>query len=110
MDTITLVGKLSIIQLINSDLNNKEAESIEMLDSNLSSVNMNVDKAEHEFVSLLDNKILYHESIKLKIYVTDAKRNVLMCKDNPDLEMLLTNNPHEASVHVMCLTKIKPEL
>ncbi|CAG8545547.1 22728_t:CDS:2 [Gigaspora margarita] len=27
-----------------------------------------------------------------------TKRNMLMCQENPKLEVLLTNNPHEASV------------
>ncbi|CAG8844380.1 239_t:CDS:2, partial [Gigaspora margarita] len=53
-------------------------ESIEILDSNLSSINMNIKKAEHEFVSLLDNYFL------LSL--------------NPDLEVLLTNNLREVSV------------
>ncbi|KAF0493524.1 DRMBL-domain-containing protein [Gigaspora margarita] len=49
------------------------------------------------------------KALNSKIYVTDAKRKLLMCQENPELEARLTNNPHEASVHVMCLTKIKAE-
>ncbi|RIB09821.1 DNA repair metallo-beta-lactamase-domain-containing protein [Gigaspora rosea] len=110
---------------LDSGLNNNEAESIEMLDSNLSSVNMNIDKVEHKFVSLLDSKTLIivgtysigkekvfwgiAKALNSKIYVTDAKRKLLLCQENPELEARLTNNPHEASVHVMCLTKIKAE-
>ncbi|CAG8851453.1 36951_t:CDS:1, partial [Gigaspora margarita] len=33
-------------------------KSIEMLDSNLLSINMNIETAKHEFVNLLDNKLL----------------------------------------------------
>ncbi|RIB30811.1 hypothetical protein C2G38_2151562 [Gigaspora rosea] len=83
---------------LDSDLNNKKAESIEIL---------------------LDNKILIvvgtysvgvAKALNSKIYVTNAKRKVLLCQENPELEVLLTNNPHEASVHIMCLTKIKAEV
>ncbi|CAG8567813.1 10809_t:CDS:2, partial [Dentiscutata erythropus] len=115
--------KETVIQT-DSDLN-IEVESIEMLNSNLSSVNMNIDKTEHEPISLLDSKILIvvgtyligkekvfwgiAKALNSKIYVSDSKRKMIMCQENPELEALLTNNPQEASVHVMFLTKIKPE-
>ncbi|CAG8564701.1 29309_t:CDS:2 [Gigaspora margarita] len=53
---------------------------------------MNIDKAEHEFV------VGTYSVGKEKVFW-----------ENPELEVLLTNNPHEASVHIMCLTKIKAE-
>ncbi|CAG8796388.1 44131_t:CDS:2, partial [Gigaspora margarita] len=62
-------------------------ESIEILDSNLSSVNMNIEKAEPEFVSLLDNKLL----IVVGTYFV-SKEKVFW------VGSALTNNPHEASV------------
>ncbi|CAG8778840.1 19343_t:CDS:2, partial [Gigaspora margarita] len=56
----------------------EQEESIEILDSNLSSVNMNIEKAEHEFVSLLDNKLLIVVSTysvgKEKVFL-DRQRN-----------------------------------
>ncbi|CAG8677436.1 10632_t:CDS:2 [Scutellospora calospora] len=104
---------------------NNEEESIEMLDSSLSTVNINTDEIKHKFVSLADSKILIvvgtyligkekvfwgiAKALNSKIYVSDAKRKIIVCQENPELEALLTDNPREASVHVMCLTKIKPE-
>ncbi|CAG8721562.1 5215_t:CDS:2 [Gigaspora margarita] len=72
-----------------------------MLDSNLSSVNMNIKKAEHEFVSLLDNKLLIVVSTysisKEKVFWS-TKQNILICQENTKLEVLLTNNFHKASM------------
>ncbi|CAG8490754.1 19065_t:CDS:10 [Cetraspora pellucida] len=108
-----------------SDLNKEEEDSIEILDTNLSTTSMNIDETEQKCVSLQDSKILIvvgtyligkekvfwgiAKALNSKIYVSDAKRKMIMCQENPELEALLTGNPQEASVHVMYLTKIKPE-
>ncbi|CAG8545108.1 3927_t:CDS:10, partial [Cetraspora pellucida] len=108
-----------------SDLNKEEEDSIEILDTNLSTASMNIDETEQKCVSLQDSKILIvvgtyligkekvfwgiAKALNSKIYVSDAKRKMIMCQENPELEALLTGNPQEASVHVMYLTKIKPE-
>ncbi|CAG8828097.1 41691_t:CDS:2, partial [Gigaspora margarita] len=69
-------------------------EAIEILNFNLSSVNMNIEKAEYEFVSLLDNKLF----IVIGTYSVSTKLNMLIYQENPELEVLLTNNPYKASV------------
>ncbi|CAG8793919.1 42864_t:CDS:2 [Gigaspora margarita] len=58
-----------------------------MLDSNLSSVNMNIEKTKHKFVSLLDNKLL----IVIGTYSV-SKEKVFW------VGSALTNNPYEASI------------
>ncbi|RIB23240.1 hypothetical protein C2G38_2171897 [Gigaspora rosea] len=58
---------------------------------------MNIKKAEHEFVILLDNKLL----IDVSTYSVSKKKElneICLCVKNPELEALLTNNPLEASV------------
>ncbi|KAI8335513.1 DNA repair metallo-beta-lactamase-domain-containing protein [Chlamydoabsidia padenii] len=44
-----------------------------------------------------------------KIYVTQAKRSILRCQENKELENLLTLDQNEAQVHVLPLNHIKPE-
>ncbi|RIB28460.1 hypothetical protein C2G38_2157916 [Gigaspora rosea] len=58
---------------------------------------MNIEKAEHIFVILLDNKLL----IVVGTYSVSKERElneICLCVKNPELEALLTNNPPEASV------------
>ncbi|CAG8841959.1 33041_t:CDS:2, partial [Gigaspora margarita] len=81
-------SKETLTQL-DSDLNNKEAGSRFQF----------IDKAEHEFVSLLDNKILIvvgtysfgtAKALNSKNLVTDVKQKVLMYQETPELEAFLT--------------------
>ncbi|SAL99016.1 hypothetical protein [Absidia glauca] len=44
-----------------------------------------------------------------KIFVTQAKRSILRCQENKELENLLTLDQNEAQVHVVPLNHIKPE-
>ncbi|CAJ0904858.1 10369_t:CDS:10 [Entrophospora sp. SA101] len=56
-------------------------------------------------------KIFYGvaKAFKSKIYVTEEKRRLISCQENPSLEELLTNDPLEASIHVASLTSLKYE-
>jgi DNA cross-link repair 1A protein len=45
-----------------------------------------------------------------KIFVTQAKRSILRCQENKELENLLTLDQNEAQVHVVPLNHIKPEV
>ncbi|PKK80943.1 DRMBL-domain-containing protein, partial [Rhizophagus irregularis] len=47
------------------------------------------------------------KAFRSRIYVTDEKRKMLMCQEIPGIESLLTNDPHQASVHVVSLMSIK---
>ncbi|RIA92792.1 DNA repair metallo-beta-lactamase-domain-containing protein [Glomus cerebriforme] len=47
------------------------------------------------------------KAFRSKIYVTDEKRKMLMCQEITGIESLLTNNPHQACVHVVSLMSIK---
>ncbi|KAG9302740.1 hypothetical protein G9A89_009517 [Geosiphon pyriformis] len=49
------------------------------------------------------------KALHSKIYVTNDKRRILLCQENPELESLLTDDPLQASVHVMSMQSIKPE-
>ncbi|CAG8624681.1 2293_t:CDS:2 [Funneliformis caledonium] len=50
------------------------------------------------------------KALQTKIYVTCEKRKMLMCQEISGLESLLTNDPHQAYVHVVSLTSIKPDI
>ncbi|CAG8787535.1 13336_t:CDS:2 [Gigaspora margarita] len=72
-----------------------------MLEFNLSSVNINIEKTKHKFFSLLDNKLLIvintYSVSKVKVFWS-TKQNMLMYQESSELEVLLTNNPYEAFV------------
>ncbi|CAO3593414.1 unnamed protein product [Absidia cylindrospora] len=61
--------------------------------------------------SIGKEKIFYAiaKLLKSKIYVTEHKRYLLKCQENPELENMLTNNPLEANVHIVSLNHIKAE-
>lgn len=64
------------------------------------------------FILLKNIKRLYviigiAKAFRSRIYVTDEKRKMLMCQEIPGIESLLTNDPHQASVHVVSLMSIK---
>ncbi|CAI2172419.1 14516_t:CDS:2 [Funneliformis geosporum] len=49
------------------------------------------------------------KALRTKIYVTCEKRKMLMCQEISGLESLLTDDPHQAYVHVVSLTSIKSD-
>ncbi|KAI7866884.1 DNA repair metallo-beta-lactamase-domain-containing protein, partial [Spinellus fusiger] len=44
-----------------------------------------------------------------KIYVTSTKKELLLCQENPELEAMITEDQHEAQVHVIPMNHIKKE-
>ncbi|KAI8060007.1 DNA repair metallo-beta-lactamase-domain-containing protein [Gongronella butleri] len=44
-----------------------------------------------------------------KIFVTEQKRRILLCQENPDLESLITTEQEEAQVHVLPLMDLKAD-
>ncbi|GET01747.1 DNA repair protein Pso2/Snm1, putative [Rhizophagus clarus] len=49
------------------------------------------------------------KAFRSKIYVTNEKRKMLMCQEIPGIESLLTDDPHQANVHVASLMSIKSD-
>ncbi|CAG8491430.1 7620_t:CDS:2 [Acaulospora colombiana] len=61
---------------------------------------------------LIGKEKVFHgiaRALDSKIYALDSKRKILLCQENPELESLLTHNPHEASVHVVSIKLLKLE-
>jgi len=55
---------------------------------------------------------IFYEIAKLlntKVFVTAAKRRILLCQENSQLEAMLTDNPREAGVHVIPLMHLKAD-
>lgn len=49
------------------------------------------------------------KQLKSKIFVTAAKRRILLCQENKELEDMLTDNPRKAGVHVVPLWHLKAD-
>ncbi|KAG2180667.1 hypothetical protein INT44_003674 [Umbelopsis vinacea] len=53
---------------------------------------------------------IFYEIAKLlnsKVFVTSAKRRILLCEENEELEAILTDNAKEAQVHVIPIMHLK---
>ncbi|CAG8461808.1 4399_t:CDS:2, partial [Acaulospora morrowiae] len=89
----------------------------EILERGLSANEPTMEHKEQEQVRLEGSKILIlvgtyligkekvfqgiARALNSKIYASDSKRKILLCQENPELTSLLTNDPREASVHVV---------
>ncbi|KAF9893647.1 hypothetical protein FE257_010959 [Aspergillus nanangensis] len=49
------------------------------------------------------------KSLRSKIYATAAKQRICACLEDAELSSLLTDNPHEAQVHMQTLFEIRAE-
>ncbi|KAG2174297.1 hypothetical protein INT43_004320 [Umbelopsis isabellina] len=49
------------------------------------------------------------KQLNSKIFVTAAKRRILLCQENKELEAMLTDNPRKAGVHVVPLWHLKAD-
>ncbi|RHZ80354.1 hypothetical protein Glove_137g61 [Diversispora epigaea] len=106
----------------NNDCVIKETECEKVIDLSVCTTNLSIQEQE---VKLKDSKILVvvgtyligkeklylgiAKALHSKIYVLDSKRKILLCQENSEMEPLLTNNPHEASVHIVSINELKPE-
>ncbi|CAG8526224.1 5513_t:CDS:2 [Diversispora eburnea] len=100
----------------------KEIECEKIINLSVCTTNLSIQEQE---VKLKDSKILVvvgtyligkeklflgiARALHSKIYVLDSKRKILLCQENSEMEQLLTNNPHEASVHIVSIRELKPE-
>ncbi|KAI8098392.1 DNA repair metallo-beta-lactamase-domain-containing protein [Gilbertella persicaria] len=46
--------------------------------------------------------------LQCKIYAPSKKKRILLCQQDDQLKAMLTNNPHEAQVHIVPLGDIRP--
>ena len=62
----------------------------------------------HEF-HLSFSHIEIAKLLNTKVFVTAAKRRIILCQENVELEAMLTDNPKEAGVHVIPLMHLKAD-
>ncbi|KAI8391368.1 DNA repair metallo-beta-lactamase-domain-containing protein [Radiomyces spectabilis] len=61
--------------------------------------------------SIGKEKMFYNiaKTLNSKVFVTDKKKYIIDCLDNPELSSMLTDDPRSAQVHVIPLQHIQPE-